>query len=139
MELAKEYGDGAMKCTAGLPLESPIVRWFALHDLVIAGNALWSMYCPRYHRNMPQLRKDEVNPHTRVADLALPPVKQRLRDLADGKDSTDERNSENSPGLSSGNTSSSSSDCPDSACLVTTTGGLLPSKRDNEMVSGDCF
>lgn len=61
MDLAKQYGEKAVKCLEGLPSDSPVVRWFGLLDLVIAGNALWSITCPRYHREKPQLCKDQIS------------------------------------------------------------------------------
>ncbi|KAF8859970.1 terpenoid synthase [Acephala macrosclerotiorum] len=54
MELAKEYGEKAVKYVEDIPVDSAIMRWFGLLDLVVAGNALWSITCPRYHRERPQ-------------------------------------------------------------------------------------
>jgi hypothetical protein len=71
MELAEKYGEAALKCTAGLPIDSPVVKWFALHDLMFAGNAFWSMTCPRYHQDKPQLRRGDMALYTRLANFAL--------------------------------------------------------------------
>lgn len=71
MELAEQYGNDAAKWVEGLPADSPIVRWFALTDLMIAGNALWSMTSPRYHTERPQLSRDQVHPLKLDVDLIL--------------------------------------------------------------------
>ncbi|CZR58890.1 uncharacterized protein PAC_08782 [Phialocephala subalpina] len=77
MELAQQYGDQAVKCVQGLPIDSPIVRWFGLLDMVIAGNALWSITCPRYHRDRPQLCRDQLPAVQDDVDKMLP-----FRDVA---------------------------------------------------------
>lgn len=40
-----------LKCLSG---NSPEARFFGLLDLMIAGNALWSMTAPRYHKDVPK-------------------------------------------------------------------------------------
>lgn len=73
MELAQQYGEAALKCTAGLPLDSPVVKWFALHDMLFAGNAFWSMTCPRYHKDLPQQLRGDASLYTRLANFGLSP------------------------------------------------------------------
>ncbi|KAE8446357.1 hypothetical protein EG329_012106 [Mollisiaceae sp. DMI_Dod_QoI] len=44
----QDYGDSVTSMIEALPLDSPIVRYLGLLDLTIAGNAVWSLSCPRY-------------------------------------------------------------------------------------------
>lgn len=106
MELAEQYGKIVAKLIEGLPTNSPIVRWFALTDLMIAGNALWSMTCPRYHRERPQLSRHQLQPLT--LDVDQPTSYSNITTPF-----TDDQSGE-STGRSSGSSTSDSSVCDES-------------------------
>ncbi|KAE8443709.1 hypothetical protein EG329_001481 [Mollisiaceae sp. DMI_Dod_QoI] len=86
MELAKQYGERVVTCVEGLPVDSAVVRWFGLLDMGLAGNALWSTTCPRYHREMPHLYNHQLPSRSNEVG--------RMRSNLDGKDhiSSNERN-----------------------------------------------
>lgn len=129
MELAEQYGEAALKCTAGLPMDSPVVRWFALHDLMFAGNALWSMTCPRYHLELPQQRREDVQ----VEGEGL--VKSSCQHFLDMPSNQSTPDSEVSAVFSIDEMSPRPAQHKDCACLLPTLNELELSKKDDESVS----